>query len=66
MDNHVPERLQRMRNLQTVYAELLSYPGLGPFLAFQYVIDLNYSTLLNFAEADFVGSCPGEWCRSCG
>jgi hypothetical protein len=59
MDNHVPERLQRMRNLQTVYAELLSYPGLGPFLAFQYVIDLNYSTLLNFAEADFVVVGPG-------
>jgi hypothetical protein len=38
---------------------LLGYPGLGPFLAFQYAIDLNYSTLIDFSEADFVVAGPG-------
>jgi len=42
-----------------VYERLLRYPGLGPFLAFQYAIDLNYSDLLDFDEDDFVVAGPG-------
>lgn len=38
---------------------LRAYPGLGPFLAFQYAIDLNYSTLLDFDEDEFVVAGPG-------
>jgi hypothetical protein len=37
----------------------LSYPGIGPFLGFQYTIDLNYSSLLDFDEADMVVAGPG-------
>ena len=32
---------------------------MGDFLAFQYVIDLNYSPLINFSEMDFVVPGPG-------
>ena len=44
----LPERLAQAASLGAVYEELLAFPSLGPFLAFQYAIDLNYSTLLEF------------------
>lgn len=46
-------------SLRSVYETLLTYPGLGPFLAFQYAIDLNYSDLVPFDENDFVVAGPG-------
>ena len=46
-------------DLQEVYTILRDYPTLGPFLAFQLVVDLNYSTLLTFSEMDFVVVGPG-------
>jgi NTP pyrophosphatase (non-canonical NTP hydrolase) len=38
---------------------LRSYPTLGDFLAYQYVIDLNYSPLTDFTEMEFVVPGPG-------
>lgn len=52
-------KLERARNLAEAYGLIKPYPGLGPFLAFQYAIDLNYSTLLNFDEGEFVVAGPG-------
>jgi hypothetical protein len=46
-------------SLERVYQLLLAYPGIGPFLAYQYAIDLNYSTLVAFHEADLVVAGPG-------
>ncbi|MFC6364252.1 nucleotide kinase domain-containing protein, partial [Nonomuraea thailandensis] len=34
-------------------------PALGPFLAYQYLIDLNYAAGLSFSEMDFVVPGPG-------
>ena len=59
MDDRLPDRLRQAPDLQSVYERILAYPGLGPFLAFQYAIDLNYSTLLDFSEQDFVVAGPG-------
>ena len=59
MDDRLAGRLQRMASLEDVYLALLGYPGLGPFLAFQYAIDLNYSSLLDFDESGFVVAGPG-------
>lgn len=59
MKEGLPELLRNAKSLQGAYKQLLKYPGLGPFLAFQYTIDLNYSTLLNFDEQDFVVAGPG-------
>ncbi|HEX8578253.1 MAG TPA: nucleotide kinase domain-containing protein [Allosphingosinicella sp.] len=59
MDDGLPARLERARSLGEVYELLSPYPGLGPFLTFQYAIDLNYSNLLDFSEADFVVAGPG-------
>lgn len=59
IDDGLPGRLTRASSLAEVYERILAYPGLGPFLAFQYAIDLNYSTLLDFSESDFVVAGPG-------
>ena len=59
MQDGLADRLVSARSLQSAYKMILIYPGIGPFLAFQYCIDLNYSTLLNFDEGDFIVAGPG-------
>jgi hypothetical protein len=59
MQDRLPDLLERAKSLRQVYEALLAYPGIGPFLAFQYTIDLNYSAMLNFSESDFVVAGPG-------
>ena len=59
IEDSLPERLRQRPGLSDVYDLLLSYSGLGPFLAFQFSIDLNYSSLLNFEEDEFVVAGPG-------
>ena len=59
MEDRIPDRLRQAPSLRSVYEQLLTYPGLGPFLAFQAAIDLNYSDLLDFDENDFVVAGPG-------
>lgn len=59
MDEGLPSRVVAARSLEDVFELLLSYPGLGRFLAFQYTIDLNYSSMLDFGEDDFVVAGPG-------
>ncbi len=57
--DELPSRMQQARGLKQVYDLLHAYSGLGPFLAFQYTIDLNYSSLLDHDEASFVVCGPG-------
>jgi hypothetical protein len=59
MRDGLVQKLVRAQSLNAVFEQLVSYPGLGPFLAFQYAIDLNYSDLLSFDEDDFVVAGPG-------
>src|SRR5882724_11735820 len=59
MDDRLPDRVRQAPTLRAVYEQLACYPGIGPFLAFQYAIDLNYSGMLTHAEADFVVAGPG-------
>lgn len=59
MHEDLPEKLANANTLESAYQMFLQYPGLGPFLAFQYCIDLNYSVLMNFDEAEFVVAGPG-------
>jgi hypothetical protein len=47
------------RSLQELYERLVAVPSFGPFLAFQYAIDLNYSDLFGFSEMDYVVAGPG-------
>lgn len=59
MRDGLPAKLERAPSLKAVYEAVLDYPGLGPFLAFQYAIDLNYSTLVDHDESSFVVAGPG-------
>ncbi|MBB4096817.1 nucleotide kinase domain-containing protein [Sphingomonas kyeonggiensis] len=59
MDQRLSQRLQQLPTLEAVYEALLRWSGIGPFLAFQYAIDLNYSALLDHDEAAFVVAGPG-------
>ena len=60
MADRLPDRLHQSRPpLGEVYETVLSYPGIGPFLAYQYAIDLNYGPLLDASENDFVMPGPG-------
>lgn len=53
------ERFQNSASLKEAFDIMSSYVGIGPFLAFQYVIDLNYSTMMNHDEGEFVVAGPG-------
>ncbi len=55
----VPYKLQHCKSMSEAYNILLSYPTIGDFLAYQYVTDINYSTLTNFTEMGFVKAGPG-------
>jgi hypothetical protein len=59
MRDELSTRLAGASGLKDAYHQLLAYPSLGPFLAFQYAIDLNYSTLTHFEESEFVVAGPG-------
>lgn len=52
-------KLARAASLKAVFELVRSFPSLGPFLAYQLTIDLNYSTLIDFDEDDFVVAGPG-------
>jgi len=59
MREEVPARISDMRCMKGAFHLLRSYPMLGNFLAYQFVTDLNYSTLSNFREDEFVVPGPG-------
>jgi hypothetical protein len=52
-------QVARARSLQALYTTLLAYPSLGPFLAYQLAIDINYSELVDFDENAFTQPGPG-------
>jgi hypothetical protein len=59
MARDYPTRLTDCSSMAAVFALLRSVPSLGPFLAYQYAIDLNYSVLTDFREDEFVVAGPG-------
>jgi thymidylate kinase len=59
MEDEVALRIAEAKTMLEVFTLLRSYPMIGDFLAYQYVTDLNYSTLTNFSEMEFVVPGPG-------
>lgn len=57
--DHLPERLVAAGSMSQAYELLLSLPGIGPFLAYQFTVDLNYTRHLKFSEMEFVVPGPG-------
>lgn len=59
LSDNLPKALAATCALREVYQLLVEYPGIGPFLAYQFAIDLNYSPLIDHSEMDFVQPGPG-------
>jgi hypothetical protein len=55
----LPARIEAAASLGEVYKLLLDWPLIGPFMAYQLAIDLNYTTLIDFDENDFTVPGPG-------
>jgi thymidylate kinase len=59
MQDSVPSRLCDSRTMHDAFNLIRSYPMMGDFLAYQYVTDLNYSSITAFSENEFVVPGPG-------
>lgn len=59
MEDSLPQRISACKNMRHAFEMLCSYPSIGPFLGYQYLIDLNYSEIINFSEMEFVIPGPG-------
>lgn len=55
----LPARLSGTTSMKEGYALLLAYPSLGPFLAYQYITDINYGPHSDYSEMEFVVPGPG-------
>ncbi len=59
MSTDVAGKVRSAGSLCGAFEVLRSYPAIGGFLAYQYVIDLNYSSVLAYDEMEFVVPGPG-------
>ena len=59
MRDEVPFRLAEMKKMCDAFELIRSYPTLGDFLAYQFVIDINYSEITDFDEMEFIVPGPG-------
>lgn len=59
MNDNLPEILNESVCMEDAYNSLLKYSSIGPFLAYQYVTDINYGEVTNFSEMEFVKAGPG-------
>ncbi len=59
IEDGVHKRLVDAASMNEAFEILRSYPAIGDFLAYQFLIDINYSTALDFSENDFVMPGPG-------
>lgn len=53
------DQVRDSASLREIYTAFRSYPSIGPFLAYQFTIDLNYTHQVRFDENDFVVPGPG-------
>lgn len=59
LTNQLPQRVAESASLGESFETLVRCPSLGPFLAFQLAIDLNYALVTNFDEMSYVVAGPG-------
>lgn len=59
MQDRLPDVINTCNSMKEAYEKLLKYPGIGTFLAYQYITDINYSGITNFSEMEFVKAGPG-------
>ena len=61
------DRLADAPTMKAGFDLLRSYPMIGDFLGYQFIIDVNYSDIVDFSETEFVAAGPGarEGLRKC-
>jgi len=59
MAGRLPSRLAGTASMQQAFSMIRGYPTIGDFLAYQYATDINYTSLTNFTEMEFVIPGPG-------
>lgn len=59
IEDNATEKIMNLNSMKDLFIFLKKYPTIGNFLAYQYATDINYSTLVNFDEMDFVFPGPG-------
>ena len=59
MRDRAPDKVADAPSMKAAFSVLAGYPGIGAFLAYQYLIDLNYAAGLGFSEMEFVVPGPG-------
>lgn len=59
LDEHLDLKLAGANSLEQVVHALQAFPLMGPFMAYQTAIDLNYSDLFSFSENDYTQAGPG-------
>jgi hypothetical protein len=55
----IADRLIGANSFEGIVRTLESYPLMGPFMAYQTAVDLNYSELTDFSENDYTQAGPG-------
>lgn len=56
----LPEKLAELHHMRDAHSLLTTFPGLGPFLAMQLLLDLNLSEHFDFNEEEFAACGPGS------
>ena len=59
MSDGLATQLASAASMEAAFGLLLEYPTIGNVLAYQLVVDVYYSELLDFSEMDFVMPGPG-------
>ncbi|MGH2532370.1 MAG: nucleotide kinase domain-containing protein [Thermomicrobiales bacterium] len=59
MRDGLAQKVARARGLGELFRLLIQYPMIGPFMAYQLAIDINYSELTDFDEDEFTMPGPG-------
>jgi len=59
MRDSLATQLQRCKSMLQGFQILKAYPMVGDFLAYQFITDINYSTLTDFSEMEFTVPGPG-------
>ena len=59
LDDHLDRSVASSASLEDVVLAIQRFPLMGPFMAYQTAIDLNYSELINFSENDYTQAGPG-------
>ena len=55
----LPSRIAEAKSMEDAFLFLRACPTIGSFLAYQFVTDLNYSSITSFEEGEFVEPGPG-------